>query len=321
MENIAIIGECMLELRQLKLRKLNRSRRCSVLPMEMSFGGDTMNTAIYMARDYLAQNVATETTQKPFTISYVSAVGDDELSDWLLDEWAKEGIDCSLIQRFENSVPGLYMINLNEEGERSFSYWRKRSPASRVFEDSGSVDKLYKKLSAYHYVYLSGISLAILQPSSRDRLIELLSKLAAQNVQIIFDGNYRPNLWRDVDEARQAYRRMYELTDIALPTLDDEKLLFGVESAEQVIEMISSWGPTEIIVKRGADGCLALSNGVVSTIEANPVVPVDTTAAGDSFNAAYISARLQGETAEAACKAGHCLAAEVIQHQGALMPV
>ena len=300
--SVAVIGECMLELTHADIVNESTSR-----PMAMSYGGDTINTSIYLSRNDIA-------------VSYFTGLGDDIMSDWLLEEWTKEGVDCSLVARMPNSVPGMYMINVDDHGERSFLYWRKNSPASRLFDNQDSAAKLFKSISGYDYVYLSGISLAILESESRERLFGLLFEYRQQGGKIVFDGNYRPNLWPSVDLAQQAYSRMYRMTDIALPTLEDETLLYGFESAEQVMQTIRDHGATEIVVKMGGDGCLALQDGTVNFVESETVELVDTTAAGDSFNAGYLAARLKGSSGIDACYAGHSLASKVIQHRGAIIP-
>jgi len=299
--SMAVIGECMLELTYADLEGSD-----AALPMTMSYGGDTLNTSIYLARNNIA-------------VSYVTGLGDDTTSDWLLGEWKKEGIDCSLVTRIPNSVPGMYMINVADDGERSFLYWRKNSPASRIFDDAAVSEKLFKSINAYEYLYLSGISLAILPSESRQRLMSLLESYHQQGGKLIFDGNYRPNLWSGVAEAQQAYAQIYQISDIALPTFEDEALLFEYSSSEQTMQAIRDFGASEVIVKMGADGCLALHNGTITVIATEPVEPVDTTAAGDSFNAGYLAARLKGSSEIDACYAGHALAAEVIQHRGAII--
>lgn len=301
--SIAVIGECMLE-----LTHADRKSSDMALPMTMSYGGDTINTSIYLSRNEVA-------------VSYVTGLGDDIMSDWLLEEWSKEGVDVSLVVRMENSVPGMYMINVDESGERSFLYWRKNSPASRLFDDAGDAAKLFQAIKKYDYLYLSGISLAILESESRERLFGLLDEYRQQGGKLVFDGNYRPNLWPSVDIAQQAYTRVYRMTDIALPTLEDEAELFGYETAEQVMQAIRDCGAEEIVVKMGGDGCVALHNGSVNFVKAELVAPVDTTAAGDSFNAGYLAARFKDSSGTDACYAGHALASKVIQHRGAIIPV
>ena len=301
--SVAVIGECMLELTHTKNEIAGTAR-----PMAMSYGGDTINTSIYLSRNDI-------------DVSYVTGLGDDIMSDWLLEEWEKEGVDCSLVQRMHNSVPGMYMINVDDQGERTFLYWRKNSPASRLFDDAENEESLFKSIAKFDYLYLSGISLAILENEARERLFELLEGYREQGGKLVFDGNYRPNLWPSAEIAQKAYQRMYGLTDIALPTLEDEELLFGFKTGEQVMEAIQSFGTSEIVVKMGGEGCLASHDGVISFVKTQMVDPVDTTAAGDSFNAGYLAARLKQKSGVEACAAGHTLAAKVIQHRGAIIPV
>jgi len=276
-------------------------------PMNMSYGGDSINTSIYLSRGGVA-------------VSYVTALGDDLTSDWLVDEWKKEGVNCSLVKRRANSVPGMYMVNVADDGERSFLYWRKNSPASLIFDDADEAAQLFQSMASYDYLYLSGISLAILNSESRDRVMELLKEFRQKGGKIIFDGNYRPRLWSSVEQAQQAYVRMYQITDIALPTLEDEAELFGFKTAEQVIDAIKVHEVPEIVVKMGGDGCLSHHDRELNFVAAESVDPVDTTAAGDSFNAGYIASRLAGGSAIEACNAGHKLASKVIQYSGAIIP-
>ena len=179
---------------------------------------------------------------------------------------------------------------------------------------------MFESILKFDYLYLSGTSLAILNEESPERLYGFLGQYCERGGKIIFDGNYRPNLWLSVDAAKAAYIRMYDLTDIALPTLEDESLLFGSETAEQVMQAIRDHGVEEIVVKMGGEGCLALCNDEISFVAAEVVNAVDTTAAGDSFNAGYLAARLKGLAGSEACLKGHKLASTVIQHRGAIIP-
>ncbi|GHA11516.1 ketodeoxygluconokinase [Arenicella chitinivorans] len=301
--SIAVIGECMLE-----LSHTNGAECEHAVPLMMRYGGDTINTSVYLARNHV-------------DVAYVTGLSDDIMSDWLLSQWQGEGIDCALVQRLPGSVPAMYMINVDEQGERSFLYWRKNSPASRIFDSSDAVNLLFESLRQFDYVYVSGISLAILPAAGLANLFTLLSDYQNQGGRIIFDGNYRPRLWDSVAEAQAAYQRMYSITHIALPTLEDESALFGYESEQQLMSVLGDSGVAEIVIKMGGDGCLAQVDGATHYVDAELVEPVDTTAAGDSFNAGYLAARLRGEPAVTACRAGHALAAKVIQHRGAIIPM
>ena len=300
--SIAVIGECMLELRPATGKESSSSK-----PMAMGYGGDTLNTSVYLSR-------------KNISVCYVTGLGDDSNSQWLINEWQREGIDCSLVDRKAQSVPGMYLIETDDTGERSFYYWRKNSPASELFDDELKVASLFNKLSSFDYVYVSGISLAILPKESLARLFRYLTEYRNAGGKLIFDGNYRPTLWQNQSVAQAAYQQMYKITNIALPTLEDESMLFDFSSSKEVVEAIKAHGVEEIVVKMGDEGCLAFENENYEFVAACPTDPIDTTAAGDSFNAAYLAARFNNENIVDSCKAGHELASQVIQTKGAIIP-
>jgi len=299
---IAVIGECMLEVSTLGADR-NQSSLCSGL----SFGGDTLNTCIYLAR-------------LGVDVDYVSSLGDDEMSAWMLEQWRAEGVGCNLVSRLENAVPGLYMIQIDEHGERSFLYWRANSPATRMFDNAADAEVMFDKLSAYQHIYLSGISLAIYTEAARHRLFKFLKNYRARGGEVIFDGNYRPRLWASPEVARDAYQQMYRLADLVLPTDEDEALLFGFETPEQVVARLKSFGASEVVLKMGENGCLIGSESGTDAVPAEIVKVVDSTAAGDSFNAGFLASRFLGQDIKTACWAANRLASVVIQHRGAIIP-
>ena len=301
---VAVIGECMLELSLASLPdNSNRS------PAMLAYGGDTLNTSIYLSR------LNTK-------VDYVTALGDDLMSDWMVSQWQAENVGCEHVYREPNAVSGLYMINVDDKGERSFNYWRANSPASRMFDGAKSI-ALFASLEQYDYLYLSGISIAILKPEVRITLIEFLTKYKAKGGKVIFDGNYRPNLWQSTEEAMSCYKALYSLTTIALPTFEDEQILFGYADAKSTLDAIVAFGADEVVLKMGEYGCLYSQNKdkqcQQGEVPATLVEVVDTTSAGDSFNAGYLSQRLKGSSIEKSCAAGHDLASIVIQHRGAVI--
>lgn len=305
-KNIAVIGECMIELSQ-KGSDLSRG-----------FGGDTLNTAVYVARQVSKQNL---------NVHYVTALGTDSFSNEMLVAWQQENIDTSLIQRLDNKLPGLYVIETDSTGERTFYYWRNDA-AARFWLTSPQADEICQRLEKFDYLYLSGISLAILDSASRQRLLTLLRACRANGGKVIFDNNYRPRLWQSKEETQQAYRDMLTCTDIAFLTLDDEDMLWGEKPIEQVIERTQNLGVSEIVIKRGADSCIVwVKEGFEAHQYDVPAVKlpkdkvVDTTAAGDSFSAGYLAVRLTGGSAHDAAVRGHLTASTVIQYRGAIIPL
>jgi len=294
---IALIGECMIELQH----RADGS-------LQQSFGGDTLNTAVYLRRD-LGENS---------TVDYVTALGDDSFSDAMCKHWAEEGLGLEQVQRLPGRLPGLYCIQTDARGERKFLYWRNEAAVRDCFT-TPAAEPILAALPTYDVVYFSGVTLAVLGEVGRERLLRALVETRQRGGKVVFDNNYRPRLWASVEAARAAYHRVLAEVDIALLTEDDEQALFGYADSEQVFAAYPEIA--EVVLKRGADACLIRWNGKRFAVPALVVEKVvDTTAAGDSFSAAYLAGRLKGEAPDQAALAGHRLASRVIQVPGALIP-
>ncbi|MDH3664705.1 MAG: sugar kinase, partial [Alphaproteobacteria bacterium] len=251
---------------------------------------------------------------------YVTALGDDAYSAAMLHTWRKEGVGTRLVARLQGRLPGLYTIRTDDAGERSFTYWRGQSAARDLLRD-GRDETLASELTGFDLVYLSGITLSILDPEQRTALIGVLDSVRQAGGKVAFDGNFRPAGWPDLDDARAWFRRFLARTDIALPTFDDEQALFGDLDHAAVAVRLHETGVSEVVVKLGPSGCFLSTAGAAETIATTPVDPVvDSTAAGDSFNAGYLAGRLVGASPADAARLGHRLAAEVIRHRGAVIP-
>ncbi|WP_296261348.1 MULTISPECIES: sugar kinase [unclassified Pseudomonas] len=296
---VALIGECMIELQQ----HANGA-------LKQSFGGDTLNTAVYLSR------LLGSASQ----VDYVTALGDDSFSDAMCAIWASEGIGLSRVQRLPGRLPGLYCIQTDANGERRFLYWRNEAAVRECFT-TPSAEPILAALPDYDVLYFSGITLAVLGEVGRARLLSSLGDARDRGARVVFDNNYRPRLWRSVEQARQAYRAVMHEVDVVLLTEDDEQALFGYADAEQIITAYRDLGIAEVVIKRGAQSCLVCAGNQRYEVAAQPVQNViDTTAAGDSFSAAYLAWRLRGGSPEDAAASGHRLASLVIQHPGALIP-
>ncbi|QRK86725.1 sugar kinase [Pseudomonas granadensis] len=296
---IALIGECMIELQQ----RADGS-------LQQSFGGDTLNTAVYLSRAMGDQA----------QVNYVTALGDDSFSDAMCRIWASEGIGLDLVQRLPGRLPGLYCIQTDANGERRFLYWRNEAAVRECFT-TPAAEPVLAALPDYDVLYFSGITLAVLGAKGRERLIETLINARQNDARIVFDNNYRPRLWASVEEARAAYRSVLPYVDLALLTVDDEQALFGFPDCDEVFAAYAQIGTPELVLKRGAEACLIRCEGETFEVPAQKVeTVVDTTAAGDSFSAAYLARRLSGGSPAEAAQAGHLLASRVIQVPGALIP-
>lgn len=277
----------------------------------LAFGvaGDTLNTAIYLKR------ALGEGAQ----VAYLTALGDDAFSDRMAAFMQEEGLDTSGVARLPGRLPGIYAINLDERGERTFSYWRSESAARSMFSE-GALNP--EALGGFDLLFLSGISLAILPPEQRMRLIGQCSWLKAMGRTVAFDTNYRPRLWDGEEAARATFSMMWEATNIALPSRDDEERLHPGEEVQDLFDRLGRKGVREIALKDGAEGPHLWAEGRVLPKGDYPLAPkvVDTTAAGDGFNAGYLAARVRGASVEEAAQAGHALASRIIGVRGAILP-
>ncbi|MCK6264567.1 sugar kinase [Vibrio sp. ZSDE26] len=298
--NIAFFGECMVEL--------------SGSPIRKAFGGDTLNTALYLSR---------LTTNQAVSVSYATGLGVDELSKEMIQQWQDEGIDTTLVTQFTDKLPGLYMVEVDDTGERQFLYWRDNAAVKSYFSGQQvSALETEMQTKSIDALYISGISFAILDLVSRQHLLTLIEGFVQQGGRLIFDNNYRPQLW-SIEDAKYWYGKLLPLVDIALITEDDDLLVWG--DAESVEQRCLRLGCKEIVIKRGCEPCklvLKQNDSIDEQYVAAEKVSnvVDTCAAGDSFAAGYLAARLTGNSATESAKLGHQMASIVIQHPGAIIP-
>ncbi len=234
---LASIGECMVELRDWDAG--------GVGVMQRGFGGDTLNSAVYLAR-LLAGRVQ---------VSYVTLLGDDPFSSEMLAAWAGEGIDLSLVGRCPGESSGLYAITTDASGERSFTYWRSAAPVRHLFGPDDGATRL-QRLDGYDVLYFSAITLAVLYPEGRRRLLALAERFRASGRVVVFDDNYRPRLWTSATEARKAVRRALESATLALVSAADQAALFGAAPPTTLRDRLCRWGCPEVVLRRGAEPCL-----------------------------------------------------------------
>jgi len=295
MIRVASIGECMIELRQTTDGRFSRG-----------YGGDTLNTAVYLAR-------------LGMPVDYVTALGDDPLSDEMVAGWAAERVGTGLVVRLPGKLPGLYMIQTDEAGERRFYHWRDSS-AVRSLMSLPQTEDILDALAGYNLVYLSAITLSLYDEGGRRRLLGALARVRQNAVRIAFDTNFRSRGWPDLDIARRSFQEAFDAADIVLASTEDMLALYPGQSSDQLLARISSG---EAVMKLAEPGSIVRCAGVSEVVKAGPVpgTVVDTTAAGDSFAAAYLAARLGGADPAVAARAGHRLAGAVVCHSGAIIPI
>jgi 2-dehydro-3-deoxygluconokinase len=294
MTSAICIGECMVELRPVDDGHLKRG-----------FAGDAYNTAVYLKR-----------SAPDIEVAFLTATGDESLSNAMVETWRGEGISDRLTFRIPGERPALYLIETNAKGDRKFHYWRSETPAKewlRLLLAAGGAELLNKS----DLVYVSGISLAILSYADRQAAIELLGSV---KTKVAFDPNIRPALWKSMDEARHTFEAMVKIASIVLPSRQDYQLMYGMDDPQQQIEFTASMTDAEIALTCDEDGCRLRVGDEIIALPTQAVKVVDTSGAGDSFNGAYLAARLKGRDPRDAVKDGLALAAKVVAQPGAIIP-
>lgn len=298
---VVAFGECMLEV-----------QANGFGPAALAFGGDTFNTAIYLRRC---------SQPKDIEVGYATGLGVDPLSEKLMTEWREQGLNLGCIRQIEDKLPGMYLIETDDRGERYFHFWRENSAARSYFD--ALLTPLEQQASDMDCLYFSGISLAILDPNARQRLFSLIRQMKKAGKQVVFDNNYRPRLWASNAVARTVFQQALSVATTALITVDDHQAVFGLSSLDEAVQHAQSLNVDEVIIKRGAQPTLVKSREMQEwvSVPTQPVPKVvDTTAAGDSFAAGYLSRRLVGQTPQQSAEFGNRVAARVVQHRGAIIP-
>lgn len=297
MKSIYFFGECLVELRSQAPGQLVQS-----------FAGDVFNSAVYLKRCFAA-----------IQTGMVSTVGKDRLSDQMLQAFEQENLNTELVFRHATAIPGMYLIETDAQGERSFLYWREASAARSTlnFIDSAVVNRLKHA----DMVFFSGISLAILSAAARKKFFSILGELHQSGVRLVFDPNYRARLWSDTQHAREAYEHAFSLASLAMPGVEDLADLFSLSSADEVVSLGLDFGIEELVIKRGPAAVITVVNGQQVQHQISPVKKViDTTSAGDAFNGVYLGARLMGREVADSVNMAAQAAATVIQYPGAIVP-
>lgn len=296
---IVVLGECMLELSPSPDKREH---------FALAAAGDTFNTAVALA----------QLGCKP---EYLTGLGQDRHSEFILQRARELGVGTVHIQRSDHLQPGLYLIDNDAEGERYFSYWRRHSAAHQALREPSLLMPLLDSAVDARRLYLSGITLALCEVWGRQALWAWLQEFRSSGGQVIYDGNYRSTLWPDLSTAQEVHAQMLEHTDIFLPGVDDELILHGLSNKSVLTSLLLGLQIPELVLKDGGDGVTLFENADITAIDTVPVARVvDASGAGDAFNGGYLAARMQGLNPAPAAGFACQVAAAVIQHRGAVLP-
>ncbi len=301
MKKVVLFGECMIELKQ------TGNENTVPVQMQQAFAGDVFNAAVYLTRCF-----------NDIDIQLFTALGLDDYSKNMKDYLVAENVGTDLILTSQDKIPGLYSIQTDATGERSFTYWRNDAAARYAIQLL--TDDVIEKLKQSDMFVFSGISLAVIKPELREAFWQLLVQLKDAGVEIVFDPNYRARLWADKEETKAQYELALQVSDYVLPGIEDFEVLYGLTTFKDVAEFCKPYDIKELVIKDGPNGVLVIQPEQQQFYEIDPVkTVVDTTSAGDSFNGVYLGARLSGQSVEEAVLKASKTAGFVIQHTGAIV--
>lgn len=290
------LGEVMLELRPVDGRS----------ELTLGFAGDSLNTAVMLSRHGV-------------NTGYITRLGSDHFSQQIIRFANEQALDTCGIDVSGQSLPGLYLIQNDEPGERDFFYRRERSPARQMFESQASCAAIINQVSESQWLYLSGITTAVMGLYAETNSLNTLNRIKAAGVNIAYDPNYRPLLWQSKQEAQRWHTIMLHLSDMVLPTFIDEQALWGGKHPQVLIERCSGAGVTHVVAKCPGAHALTWCGGELVELQLIYLGPVvDTTGAGDACNAGYLAAFLADKTPTECLENAHNVASTVLSVRGAL---
>ena len=265
------------------------------------YGGDTSNCAIAAARQGARSG-------------YITAVGDDAFGRELMELWQGEGVATDFV-RIDSAAPtGLYIITPSPAG-RDFAYYRAGSAASRYT----AADLPRDALKRTRIVQLSGISQAIGDgPCSAG--MALIEAAREAGCEVAYDTNLRLKLW-DLETARETMHAAMAGCTIALPSIDDSRVLTGLEDADAIVDAYLAMGPRIVALKMGEAGAIVATRNERVAIAPHRVTPLDATGAGDTFDGAFLARLAAGCDPVEAGRYAAVAAALTTTGYGAVAPI
>ncbi|MBH66872.1 MAG: 2-dehydro-3-deoxygluconokinase [Rhodospirillaceae bacterium] len=292
--DIVCLGEAMIE--------FTRVRNSPNGPLFVQgLGGDTSNCAIAAAR-------------QGATAAYMTVLGDDKFGKMALCLWKLEGIIVSGVSLDPKSPTGIYFIEPLVQG-REFTYYRKGSAASRMTSHNINPDVIERA----SFLHFSSISQAISKNAS-DACQQALKLAKKHNTQISYDINLRLNLW-NIEMARDTVHKTAALVDILLPSLDESRILTGLESVEDIVEFYLQFKPSLLVLKCGSEGAIVAYNEQKEHIKAIEAKVLDTSGAGDTFDGAFLARLTSGDHPVEAARYAVVAAGLSVEGYGAVTPI
>lgn len=221
---------------------------------------------------------------------WCSRLGADAPGDLVRREIRAEGVHV-IAQEDASAPTGVMVKELRTPVHQRVTYYRAGSAASRITPDDVDSDIV----AGATLLHVTGITPALSQQAAATWR-QVIGRARNNGVRVSFDVNHRSGLWSS-DIAALLYREILPLVDIVFAGEDEAAIVLGDaadDSPESLARGLAQFGPSEVVIKRGADGAYALIDGQSYSESAVPIDPVDTVGAGDAFVAGYLAELVAG---------------------------
>ena len=293
---ICAIGECMMELTNAKHALYSQS-----------IAGDTLNFTSYLDK-------------KIFNTSYFTAVGTSDVSKRVISFLQKQKIKTNLVSRISSHEIGLYLIENSKVGEKIFYYWRDNS-AAKFFFNNQNIKQYQNQLKKFQYVYFSGITLSLFDNNNFHKFLSLIEFLKKKQIKIIFDFNIRIKRWSK-KKLFSYFSKILPFVDILFASGEDLNFFKSDASLKTFKNLIQKYNIEHGIYRNNArlnysfykDKRYFIKNKIKNKV-------IDTSGAGDGYNAVYISKFIKFNDPQKALHAASEIGAKIIMKKGAIVNV
>ncbi|MDD3436747.1 MAG: sugar kinase [Candidatus Gastranaerophilales bacterium] len=294
--DIITIGEGLIELSSDLSLSLAQS-------LDKYYGGDTLAAAVAARR--LGSRVG-----------YITRVGCDYFKEFLMDSWQAEGLDISQV-KLTGDFNGLYLLARPKNGSKEFSYYRKKTAASKL-----SIEDISERyIENAKIFYTSGVSQS-LSLSAKEAVGKAFAIAKAKGLTTAYDPNYSP-LLTTIEEAKESFDDViHEIDILFLSEKNDVAKLFEITSIEKVIKYFWDLGVNTVVIKSSQNGGYYTGYaGDIVFCEFFYTQTIDTTCSGDAFNGGFLHAVSSGFSPFEATKLASVVSGLQSQNIGAIKSI
>lgn len=226
-------------------------------------------------------NVAIGIAKLGLPSGFIGRVGNDPFGHFMEKTFCEHHVDCQSLEKDEEHRTSTVVVDLGENGERSFTFLVSPSADQFLSEQA---------LPDFNQDILHFCSLALVGTTCRQTLKQAIEKLSDKNGLISFDINLREQMWQDKNEMRTIITQFCHDADIL--KLSDEELFWLTESQDWHValdKLQQHYNAPLKLVTKGRDGSIVLWQGKTFTFDSFHVNSIDTTGAGDAFVAGLLS--------------------------------